>query len=362
LVFFESTVCLKCEKQLAYLPQLGVVASLDSVKGENTFTTPLARATGMKFRLCENYTKHNVCNWAMDAGSNDPLCQSCRLTRMIPDLSQPKNYERWAKLETAKRRLVYTLSGLNLPFMTKEEDPQAGLVFDFLADPPPGASDTKRVLTGHADGVITLNVAEADDDEREKRRVALGELYRTYLGHLRHEVGHYYWNRLIENTDRLQGFRQLFGDDRQDYGQALEKHYREGPPARWQDRFVSGYASSHPWEDWAESWSHYMHMTDTLETAATCGLSIRPPRRNEPALNEAPDILEDNSLPFDRLIESWFAITYVLNNLNRGLGLHDAYPFILSPVAIEKLRFIHDTIAAFAVAPEEQLLPVSVLM
>ena len=129
----------------------------------------------MRFRLCENYTKHNVCNWAVCAGGNNPLCRSCRLTRTIPDLSRPKNYERWAKLETAKRRLVYTLSGLNLPYMTKADDPEAGLVFDFLADPPPGDSDTKHVLTGHADDVITLNVVEADDDEREKRRMQLGE-------------------------------------------------------------------------------------------------------------------------------------------------------------------------------------------
>lgn len=358
LVFFESTFCVKCDKRLAYVPQLGVIASLDPVEGKNTFTTPMPRAAGMTFRLCENYTNHNICNWVVDAGSEDTLCQSCDLTRIIPDLSQPQNRARWSKLETAKRRLVYTLMGLNLPLLTKAVDEAQGLVFEFLGDPPPGAKDGEKVLTGHADGVITLNISEADDAEREKRRVELGEPYRTLLGHFRHEVGHYYWNRLIEKSDRLDAFRQLFGDDRIDYGEALKAHYANGPVPDWQSQFVSSYAASHPWEDWAESWSHCLHMTDTLETAAACGLTIRPPRQDEPSLKSAPDPIEDNTLPFDRLIESWYAITYVLNNLNRGMGLIDAYPFVLSPAAIEKLRFVHDTVIAFSALLDEEPQPV----
>lgn len=361
LVFFESTTCLNCGKRLAYLPALGVIGSLDESKSDPpTYTSPLPRAAGAEYRLCENYTVNNVCNWAIPAKSTDPHCLSCRLTTIIPDLNVAGNRERWAKLETAKRRLLYTLAKLNLPLVPKAEG-DAGLAFEFLADPPPG-THAERVLTGHDDGVITLNVAEADDAEREKRRVSLGEPYRTLLGHLRHEVGHYYWNLLIENGGKLDAFRAMFGDERRDYGEALKAHYSNGPAPDWQNRFVSSYAGSHPWEDWAESWAHYLHMTDTLETAAACGVSIRPPRKNEPALKDTPDPLEDKGLPFDRIMENWYAITYVLNNLNRGLGLLDAYPFVLSTTAVEKLRFIHETVLQFAAPVETPALPVSVLV
>jgi hypothetical protein len=246
LIFFESTTCLNCQRPLAYLPEFGIVGSLDAVKGANEYTSPLPRIAGKRFRLCENYTANNVCNWAVPADSESTFCPSCVLTRTIPDLSMLKNKERWAKLETAKRRLIYTLMGLNLPISAKTETAPDGLIFDFLADPPQGTPDAQKVLTGHDNGVITLNVAEADDPEREQRRVELGEGYRTLLGHFRHEVGHYYWDRLIGNTDRLQAFRKLFGDESADYGEALQNHYKNGPPADWQNRFVSSYASSHP--------------------------------------------------------------------------------------------------------------------
>jgi hypothetical protein len=192
--------------------------------------------------------------------------------------------------------------------------------------------------------VITLNIAEADDAVREKRRFELGEPYRTLLGHFRHEIGHYYWDRLIKNSARIDGFRILFGDEREDYGKALERHYRQGAPADWQNRFVSAYASAHAWEDWAETWAHYLHMADTLETAIGCGLSLQPRRQDEPALTPDISTSAPRSAPFDALIERWAPLAYVLNNLNRGLGMPDAYPFVLPPVAIEKLRFVHETI------------------
>ena len=201
------------------------------------------------------------------------------------------------------------------------------------------------MLTGHNDGVITINIAEADDAEREKRRLQLHEPYRTLLGHFRHEVGHYYWDRMIKDSDLLDSFRTLFGDERADYGQALQNHYAQGAPADWQQKFVSSYASSHPWEDWAETWAHYLHMVDTLETAAACGLSLRPGRRDEPTLKKSPIPWPDRGDSFDKMIDHWFALTYVLNNLNRGLGLSDGYPFVLSTPAIDKLHFVHDAIA-----------------
>lgn len=354
LIFFESTLCLKCGRTLAYLPEFGVVASLDSKT--DGFTTPLRRAEGRRFRLCWNYVDNNICNWAIPAENADVLCRSCRFTRTLPDLSIPGNRQRWAKLETAKRRLLYTLLGLNLPVKDRHEDPNHGLVFDFLADAG------QRVLTGHLEGVVTMNAAEADDDERERQRIQMGEPYRTVLGHFRHEVGHYFWNELIQKGGRLEECRQVFGDERPDYGLALKNHYASGPPADWQSRFVTAYAASHPWEDWAETWAHYLHITDALETAAACGVTIRPPRADEPALKKAPDVLEDDTTPFDRIMQSWLAITYVLNNFNRGLGLLDAYPFVLSEPAIAKLRFVHDTIHAASVKPASDDLPVSLLL
>ena len=344
LVFFENTLCVKCEKRLAYLPELGVVGSLDQSPDANLYSSPLPRSEGRRYKLCANYLQHNICNWAMAADDQHSLCTACRLTRTIPDLTRNGHRVQWAKLETAKRRLVYTLQGLKLPVASKDDDPENGLRFEFLADADPNTP--QPILTGHESGTVTVNIAEADDAEREKRRVQLGEPYRTLPGHLRHEVGHYYWNRLIEGTTRLDSYRNLFGDERADYGEALKAHYRDGPAPDWPHRFVSSYAASHPWEDWAETWAHYLHIVDTLETAADCGLSIRPARPDEPRLASAPDPIDDPDAPFDRIMESWFPLTYVLNNLNRGLGHPDAYPFVLPPKAVEKLRFIHDTIAA----------------
>jgi hypothetical protein len=346
LVFFENHSCVGCGRQLAFLPDIAEIGSLDpGIAG--TWVSPLAGASPIGYRLCANYTTHNVCNWAIRADDPSPLCSSCRLTRAIPDPSMQWQREAWYKLEVAKRRLVYSLLQLRLPVANRVDDPQHGLAFEFLADQPQGSGP---VMTGHLDGVITINLAEADDAERERRRLQLHEPYRTLLGHVRHEVGHYYWERLIAGTRLLGPFRSLFGDERADYGAALQAHYDSGPPGDWQSRFISSYATSHPWEDWAESWAHYLHMTDTLETAAACGVSIRPRRRDEPALTRVPAAAGSPDAAFDRLMDSWFPMTYVLNNLNRGLGAPDAYPFVISQPAIEKLRFVHEVIAAAAAA------------
>ncbi|HTU18038.1 MAG TPA: putative zinc-binding peptidase [Gemmataceae bacterium] len=347
LVFYENVRCVSCRHDLAYLPDLEEIAALEPA-GENVWHSLAPAAEGRKYRLCRNYTEANVCNWAVPADDPNPLCGSCRLTRVIPDLSLPGQKERWYRLEVAKRRLVYSLLGLGLPLESKTKDPESGLAFKFLADPHPATPNAAPVMTGHNNGIITINVAEADDPEREKRRVQLHEPYRTILGHFRHEVGHYYWDRLVKESEALAGFRERFGDEREDYGEALQRHYQEGPPADWQERFISSYASSHPWEDWAETWAHYLHMTDTLETAIACGLSLRPQRKDEPALKAHPVMVGCRLESFDRLIESWFPLTYVLNNLNRGLGVPDGYPFVLSSPAIEKLHFVHDIVVAAA--------------
>ena len=210
--------------------------------------------------------------------------------------------------------------------------------------PVTARQETVRCSPVMPNGVITLNVAEADDVERERRRHQLHEPYRTLLGHFRHESGHYYWDRLVKDSSRIGKFRELFGDDRQDYSQALQNHYDQGPPGDWQQRFVTTYASSHPWEDWAEAWAHYLHMTDIIETAGTCGISLQPRRSDEPTLRVPPTPGSSRFGSFDQLIESWFPLTYMLNNLNRGMGLPDGYPFVLSTAAVEKLRFVHETV------------------
>jgi hypothetical protein len=342
LVFFESVQCVRCEHPLAYLPDLGVTGSLD--RDGETWVSPLKRAEGRHYRLCRNYSEQQVCNWAVPADTEEPYCLSCRLTRTIPNLAAQSAKAAWYKIETAKRRLVYSLIRLNLPIASKVDDPENGMAFDFLADSE-GPNEPK-VLTGHADGVITLNIAEADDAERERRKHELYEPFRTLLGHFRHEIGHYYWDRLIRDSDRLGAFRKLFGDDRESYAEALDRHYKNGPPPDWHNQFISAYSSMHPWEDWAETWAHYLHMSDALETAMTCGLSLRPKRAGEPTLKADPKVIAPEPTAFEAMIDSWYALTYVLNNLNRGLGLQDGYPFVLSSPVIEKLRFVHETIVA----------------
>jgi len=269
-------------------------------------------------------------------------CQSCRLTHVIPNLTRSGNKQTWARMEMAKRRLIYSLLELHLPVLSKADDAVRGLAFEFLADPE--IPTPEPILTGHSDGLITINLAEADDAERERRRQSLGEPYRTLLGHFRHEVGHYYWDRLIDGTPRLEPFREVFGDERADYEEALKRHYKNGARPDWQTQFISSYASAHPWEDWAETWAHYLHMADTLETAAACGLALQPRRADEPLLANSADIFRNKDASFDKMIAAWFPLTHVLNNLNRGLGLSDGYPFVVSAPTIEKLRFIHETI------------------
>ena len=348
VVFFENHTCASCGTDLAFVPALGRIAALVPVGDTWRLASPSGKpARSPAWRKCKNYVEQNICNWAVDADDPNPLCQCCRLTQTIPNLQQEGNRQAWF---SAKRRLVYSLFALRLPVLGKTEDGPRGVAFEFLADPPPGG-ESKPVLTGHADGLITINIAEADDAERERRRLKLHEPYRTLLGHLRHEIGHYYWDRLIKDSPRLEGFRRLFGDERQDYAAALQQHYDHGAPADWQDHFISVYATSHPWEDWAETWAHYLHISDTLDTADSCGLSLRPGRKDEPAmaLQAAPDNPAER--PFDQIVERWVSLSYLLNNLNRGLGHADAYPFVLSAAVIDKLRFVHDTIAGTGQAP-----------
>lgn len=340
-VFFENIRCERCGCMLGYLSDIHDISAFEPA-GDGLWRSLNRQAAKRLYRMCGNYAIENVCNWMIAAESEDALCQSCQLTHVIPALNLEQNRGYWYKLEQAKRRLLYNLASLNLPLVSKRDDPEYGLAFEFLEENGSG----EGVLTGHDEGVITLNIAEADDAQRERIRSAMKEPYRTLLGHFRHESGHYYFMCLIRSEAQFAAFRAYFGDEREDYAESLERHYRDGPMPNWEQSYISAYATSHPWEDWAETWAHYLHMTATLETAHACGVMLTPQSPWQPALVMTPPDAPSSS--FETMIEQWFPLTYVLNSLNRSLGMPDGYPFTLQPPVIAKLRFVHDTIAAHA--------------
>ncbi|MDB5842524.1 MAG: hypothetical protein JWQ23_4476 [Herminiimonas sp.] len=334
-VFFENVRCESCGGMLGYQPEQRAVSTFEPT-GNGLWRSLNPANKGALYKQCVNYSREGVCNWMLPAVASDDLCASCQLTLTIPVLSD-KNRLYWGRLEAAKRRLLYSLWEIKLQPTSKFKAPDTGLAFEFLQDMP-----SKRVMTGHDNGLITLNIAEADPAFREKTREQMHEPYRTLLGHFRHESGHYYFDRLIVNSQWIEPFRALFGDERQDYGDSLNRHYHDGPPADWDQRFISSYASSHPWEDWAETWAHYLHMIDTIDTAFSCGMTLRPRKPGEPEL-----VIEEQPLriaSFEELMADWFALAYVLNSLNRSVGMPDPYPFALSSPVIEKLGFIHGVI------------------
>jgi hypothetical protein len=333
LLYFENVLCERCGHRLGYLPEKVTLTALEA-EGEDW----KALADGQLYRFCAN-AEHGACNWLVPTDSEDRLCAACKHNRTIPDIGVPENLGRWRRLELAKHRLFYTLYRLQLPVPTREEDPE-GLGFDFLADPPSGP----KVMTGHDHGLITISLAEADDAQREKLRQEMGEPYRTLLGHFRHEVGHFFWDRLVRDRDRLDSFRALFGDEQEDYGEALKRHYADGAPADWQSRFITAYASSHPWEDWAETWAHYLHIVDTLEMARAFGLRVEPRVTEGSELETEVDFDPHRVRSAKRLIDAWLPLTFAVNSLNRSMGQDDLYPFVMSPPVIEKLGYIHDLV------------------
>jgi hypothetical protein len=339
LVFFENVKCVTCGHVLGFLPSSGELAALEP--GENGVWRALAHnQNDPLYRFCSNGQQHEVCNWMIAANDPNSFCLSCRLNTLIPNLSLPGNVERWHKLEMAKRRIIYTIMRLGLPTEGDAEAQRPALRFSFMGGPDGGP--TPR--TGHLQGLIVINIAEADDDERERRRLNFHEPYRTLLGHMRHEAAHYYWDRLIGGGKWLSDFRKLFGDETADYGAALKLHYEQGSPPDWQARHVSAYASAHPWEDWAETWAHYFHIMDMMETAESFGMTLAPRHPAAGSMTTNPKNAFDFNMSFDALLENWFPLTYALNAFNRGMGLHDVYPFALSGQAIAKLHFIHQVV------------------
>jgi hypothetical protein len=294
-------------------------------------------------RECHNRSQAAACNWMIPAARNERFCLSCRLNQTIPDLSVGANPERWKRLETAKRRLIYGLLALGLSIPSKEDSCDHGIAFEFLADPVTNGNARGQVITGHVEGLITINVAEADPVAREAMRLNMNERYRTLLGHFRHEIGHYYWDRLVLPGPWLASFRELFGDERDDYATALQRHYDQGAPANWQDNYISSYASVHPWEDWAETWAHYMLMLDTVETAFSSGFEIALDESGA-ATGQPGGPAAGMDRPFAQLIQRWIPLTVAINSINRSMGLEDPYPFVLSRSVVDKLHLVHQII------------------
>jgi len=340
LLYFENTRCERCRRVLGYLPDRALLTALTQEDGERWRSSA---APEQAFQFCAN-AAHDACNWLLPADGAQRFCRACQLNRMIPHLETPGNLLRWQRLELAKHRLVYGLLRFGLPLASRAADPQTGLAFDFLADSGPAFRENPQAITGHSQGLITINIAEADDAERERHRQDMAEPYRTLLGHFRHEIGHYYWERLVRGGAWLEPFRALFGDERQDYGARLEQHYAAGPRPDWSQRFVSAYAGMHPWEDWAETWAHYLHIVDTLETATAFGLRVQPSAGRDSALAMTADFDPYGEDDFAALVRAWLPLTYALNSLNHSMGQAAFYPFVLVPPVMEKLRFIHDVI------------------
>ncbi len=290
-----------------------------------------------EYRFCKN-RQYEVCNWLIDADSTQDYCSACSLNRTIPNLSSKTNHEKWHKLEIAKHRLIYQLHrlGLDLPSKLVTDD---GLCFDFLAK-----QEGVNVMTGHADGVITILLSEADSVLREQMRMAMSEPYRTLIGHFRHEVGHYFWDKLVAtDEEKLSQFRSIFGDEREDYQQALKRYYKTGGNEQWNEHYISKYATSHPWEDWAESWAHYLHIMDVTETAYYFGFKVAPIKGFSGMVSNL-DFNPYECADFGKIVKVCIPLLFASNAINRSMGIPDVYPFVINQSVMEKMKFIHEVV------------------
>ncbi|MCA8870106.1 MAG: putative zinc-binding metallopeptidase [Rhodobacteraceae bacterium] len=332
---FGNSQCVRCSALLGYLPSRDQLLMIPA--DQNPFN-----GSGAYLKTCANRDLIG-CNWLSES-SDEELCLSCRHTTKISDISDEINLVRWARLERAKRRLFYSIIKFRLPLENGPDGSSGLLRFNLLSDKIRPDGKTERIMTGHYNGRITINIAEADDAIREKNRTEMGEPYRTLIGHFRHEVGHYYWDKLISEQNVAEEFRAVFGDERRDYSKSLKTYYKNGPAANWQNSYVSAYASAHPWEDFAETWAHYFHMVGGLETAYAYRLDPQPLMANEPRLIQLEDPY--HVLDVQQLIDHWIPLTVAMNAMNRSIGNHDYYPFVLAEVTLGKLKYIHDLIVA----------------
>jgi hypothetical protein len=332
VLFFDSVTCLACGSPTGYDPQGRVMGRL---------------GPGTGFKPCDNGVRYGVCNWVLPSDSPEALCRSCRLNRTIPDLTTDRNRMLWGRMERAKRRLLYALLRLGITLPSQSEAGAAGLAFDILST----VSDP-TVTTGHLKGVITVNLEEADDTYRQFNRQQLGESSRTLLGHFRHESAHYFWGRFLSHLawdDPLRlAFRERFGNESLDYASALHGHYQNGPPAGWEQNFITAYAASHPWEDWAETWAHYLEIQDGIETCESLGLRVQhltvPLVILPGAAGTLPSVLPQSGVAdgaFLAALQRWTCLSTTCNEIAHSLGEPTLYPFVISLRAAQKLRLAH---------------------
>lgn len=328
-MFFENKTCENCGHLSGFRASDRMMLTFKPKV--NTLISDREQA---EYKYCKN-KEYDVCNWVIEKNNPEEYCSACQLNRTIPNLSDTSNFEKWQHFEVAKHRLIYQLQkiGLALPSKLRIEE---GLCFDFVAQ-----QNDPSLMTGHANGVITILLREADSVKREQMRKKFSEPYRTLIGHLRHEVGHYFWERLVEtNPNVLSQFRTVFGDERSDYGEALQTYYSIVEAGNWQDSFISKYATSHPWEDWAESWAHYLHVMDMVETAYFFGVNVKPigvKKAMKAKVTFDPYTIED----FNLIVKTCVPLSFAVNSINRSMGIPDVYPFVITPVVVEKLKFIH---------------------
>jgi len=341
-IYFANTACIQCGRSLGFLPDELRLAAIEPAGNDRWASLPSAGkdTPSQTYRRCTNGISHEACNWMIPDSEPEPFCMACRLNEVIPNLQQSGNRSLWIRVERRKRRLVYGLRRLKLPVIPKSADADGGLAFAFLEDQPDSQEfqapeDGGQVLTGHANGLITINIAEANDVERERRRLQLNEQQRTLLGHFRHESGHYYWDRLVAAGPLLGRIRECFGDERADYSSALQSYYNDGPPTNWQETHVSAYASAHPWEDWAECWAHWLQITDSLEMASAIGMA-------------EDDVLTGD---VDDKVQHWIDLALKINLIMRSMDQNDAYPFVLTPPIIDKLKLVDEVIQNSGFSP-----------
>jgi hypothetical protein len=362
ILFFESTICVACERVVGLVDKFDKVEPYDLDEASGQYFK--MAEPDIRYQKCDNHADYKTCTGMVNLstfvpveGEEEVLCFACRFNETIPDLSIVEHIPLWKKMEVAKRRALYTLKAMKLPLETIVQNPESGLSFDFTTDRDVNdhfASTLKNqqaVFTGHDCGHITINLAEADDVARSHIKLAMGEKYRTLLGHFRHELGHYYFDKLISGSPQKHALcKQYFGDDELSYKDAMDKHYKDGAPENWRDAYISEYATMHAYEDWAETWSHYMHIMDTLETAKNFSIT-----GSTIGNAEETEEVEDLTLPQDayffsaqtsitNILDTWTDFAIILNSLNRSMGMSDAYPFVLTQPVRTKLAFIHHAI------------------
>jgi hypothetical protein len=327
VVPFAALRCVTCDASLGYVSENRTIRRL-----HDTTVPAVYEIDGQEQRVWRCLNSAWGCNWLVPASSDTEWCRSCRLTRGRPDDARPVAIEAWMVAEAAKRRLLYQLDELSLPVEIRSEGAPDGLVFDLVHLPGEGG------ITGHLDGIVTLDLAETDDRHRDDLRRQLGEPFRTVIGHLRHEIGHHYWGRLVGQTDHLASFRRLFGDERRDYRSAVEQHYAGKTEAWDHTRFVTAYAMSHPLEDWAETFAHYLHIIDATDTAIAYHLVHN---------DRVGGVVADPSRAgFDAMLDAWRPINAAVNAIAESLGAPAVYPFEPEGVVVDKLAFVHQQISA----------------